>query len=106
MWPSGSFAKTEFNLNADSAVRQRVALDSAELSHSLKVSGRSRKTSKLAQNMSESLCTGLWVSWRTFLAWFDEALGPIRLDIDDFRPDPEKFPGPLSAAELRKNQLG
>ena len=50
--------------------------DSAELSHSLKVSDRRRNTPKSVQNRSESLCVGLGVPCRIFWVWFDPALGP------------------------------
>ncbi len=50
--------------------------DSAELSHSVKVSDRLRDTSKSVQHSSESLCADLWVPCRVFWVWFGPALDP------------------------------
>ncbi len=56
--------------------KQLKAMGSAELSHSLKVSGRRRSTPKSAQNRLESLCAGLWVPRRIFWVWLGTASGP------------------------------
>ncbi len=56
--------------------RAEANLGSAELSHSLKVSDRRRKTPKSAQNPSESWCASLWAPCRVFWAWFCPALRP------------------------------
>ena len=41
-------------------------LNSAELCHTLKVTGRCRNTPKLGQSRSDSLCAGLWAACRVF----------------------------------------
>jgi hypothetical protein len=71
---------------------------SAELSHSLKVSDLRRNTPKSAQTRSESLCAGLWVPCRIFLAWLRPAWGGPDLGPKSriFGRILEHVPGPCS----------
>ncbi len=80
--------------------KQLKEMGSAELSHSLKVSGRRRSTPKSVQNLSESLCAGLWVPCRIFWVWFGAALGPNPVGNRRFPAGSlESFRGPFSSAE-------
>jgi hypothetical protein len=52
--------------------KHMLSSGSAELSHSLKVSGRRRITPKSAPNRSESLCAGVCVPFQMFFAGFGQ----------------------------------
>ncbi len=81
-----------------------VMLILAEPSHSLRVSDRRPNTPKSAQTRAESLCAGLWVTCRIFLAWFGPVLGPSPGRNRRFPAGSLQVFGPLnSSAELSRS---
>jgi hypothetical protein len=63
---------------------------SAELYRSLEVLDRGPNSPKLAQNRSESVCAGLWVPPRAFLAWLRQVRVPTQVTQSSI---PSRSPG-------------